>query len=129
MVEVDGAPLTEFIPLEQKLDTSIGQKVSFLVERGGKPGTFFRPKGVAVNESGDVFVSDSFLGVIQVFNTAGEFQYVLGEEGVATVYETPVGMATNGSRLYVTQMLAGKVAVLEPQAPPPPPPAEEEAAQ
>ena len=39
VVEVDGAPLTEFIPLEQKLDTSIGQKVSFLVERGGKPVT------------------------------------------------------------------------------------------
>ena len=48
----------------------------------------------------------------------------------ATVYDTPVGMAAGGNSLYVTQMLAGKVAVLQPQAPPPPPPAaEEEAAE
>jgi hypothetical protein len=40
-------------------------------------------------------------------------------------------MAASGNRLYVTQMLAGKVAVLEPQAPPPPPEQapEEEAAE
>ena len=113
----------------QKFDAA-GTHLLTIGERGGKPGNFFRPKGVAVNESGDIFVSDSFLGVVQVFNAAGEFQYVLGEEGVATVYETPVGMATGGNRLYVAQMLAGKVAVLEPQAPPPPEPAPaEEAAE
>ena len=110
----------------QKFDAA-GTHLLTIGERGGKPGNFFRPKGVAVNESGEIFVSDSFLGVVQVFNAAGEFQYVLGEEGVATVYDTPVGLAASGSRLYVTQMLAGKVAVLEPQAPPPPPPAEEAA--
>jgi len=37
LVEVDGAPLTEFIPLEQKLDGAIGGKLKFQVERGGKP--------------------------------------------------------------------------------------------
>jgi DNA-binding beta-propeller fold protein YncE len=113
----------------QKFDAA-GTHLLTVGELGGKPGNFFRPKGVAVNESGDIFVSDSFLGVVQVFNAAGEFQYVLGEEGVATVYDTPVGMAASGNRLYVTQMLAGKVAVLEPQAPPPPePPPAEEAAE
>ena len=110
----------------QKFD-SAGTHLLTIGKRGGNPGNFFRPKGVAVNESGDIFVSDSFLGVVQVFNAAGEFQYVLGEEGVATVYDTPVGLAATGTRLYVTQMLAGKVVVLEPQAPPPPPPAEEAA--
>ena len=110
----------------QKFD-SAGTHLLTIGELGGKAGTFFRPKGVAVNDSGKVYVSDSFLGVIQVFNTAGEFLYVVGEEGTATVFDTPVGLAAEGSRLYVTQMLAGKVAVLEPQEPPPPPP--EEAAE
>ena len=110
----------------QKFDAA-GTHLANIGERGGKPGTFYRPKGVAVNEAGDVFVSDSFLGVIQVFNADGEFQYVLGEDGEATLYDTPAGLAAGGSRLYVTQMLAGKVAVLEPQAPPPPP--AEEAAE
>jgi DNA-binding beta-propeller fold protein YncE len=113
----------------QKFD-SAGTHLLTVGELGGKPGNFYRPKGVAVDDAGTIYVSDSFLGVVQVFNAAGEFQYVLGEEGVATVYDTPVGMATNGNRLYVTQMLAGKVAVLEPQAPPPPEPAPaEEAAE
>jgi DNA-binding beta-propeller fold protein YncE len=113
----------------QKFDAA-GTHLLTVGELGGKPGNFYRPKGVAVDDAGTIYVSDSFLGVVQVFNAAGEFQYVLGEEGVATVYDTPVGMAASGNRLYVTQMLAGKVAVLEPQAPPPPEPAPaEEAAE
>jgi DNA-binding beta-propeller fold protein YncE len=111
----------------QKFD-SAGTHLLTIGERGGKAGTFYRPKGVAVDDAGNIYVSDSFLGVVQVFNPDGEFAYVIGEDGTATVYDTPVGLAASGSRLYVTQMLAGKVAVLEPQAPPPPPP-EEEAAE
>jgi DNA-binding beta-propeller fold protein YncE len=111
----------------QKFDAA-GTHLLTIGSRGGKLGSFFRPKGVAVDDAGTVYVSDSFLGVVQVFDAAGTPLYVLGEEGVATVYETPVGMAASGNRLYVTQMLAGKVAVLEPQAPPPPAP-EEEAAE
>ncbi|HEY5642354.1 MAG TPA: NHL repeat-containing protein [Woeseiaceae bacterium] len=101
----------------QKFDAA-GTHLLTIGERGGKAGTFFRPKGVAVNEAGDVFVSDSFLGVVQVFGADGAFRYVLGDAGTATVFDTPVGLAASGTRLYVTQMLAGKVAVLEPQAPP-----------
>jgi DNA-binding beta-propeller fold protein YncE len=113
----------------QKFD-SAGTHLLTVGELGGKPGNFYRPKGVAVDDAGTIYVSDSFLGVIQVFDAEGAFQYVLGEEGVATVYDTPVGMAASGNRLYVAQMLAGKVAVLEPQAPPPPEPAPaEEAAE
>ena len=112
----------------QKFD-SAGTHLLSIGELGGKPGTFFRPKGVAVSDSGKVYVSDSFLGIIQVFDAAGEFLYVIGEEGAATIFDTPVGLAAEGMRLYVTQMLAGKVTVLEPREPPPPPPAEEEAAE
>ena len=101
----------------QKFDVA-GTHLLTIGERGGKAGTFFRPKGVAVDAAGNVYVSDSFLGVVQVFGADGAFKYVLGDEGTATVFETPVGLAAAGTRLYVTQMLPGKVAVLEPQAPP-----------
>jgi DNA-binding beta-propeller fold protein YncE len=111
----------------QKFD-SAGTHLVTIGKLGGKAGTFYRPKGVAVDDAGNVYVSDSFLGVVQVFSPDGEFAYVIGEDGTATVYDTPVGLAASGSRLYVTQMLAGKVAVLEPQAPPPAAP-EEEAAE
>ncbi len=111
----------------QKFDTA-GTHLLTIGKLGGKAGTFYRPKGVAVDDAGNIYVSDSFLGVVQVFGADGEFAYVIGEDGVAAVFDTPVGLAASGSRLYVTQMLAGKVAVLEPQPPPPPPP-EEEAAE
>jgi len=80
---------------------------------GGKPGTFFRPKGVAVDSAGRLYVSDSYLGVIQVFDVNGEFLHVLGDAGQSTVFNTPVGMTVNGSRLLVVQMLPGNVLVLE----------------
>lgn len=117
VVDVLNARVQKFDPLGKHLLT-IGKL-------GGKAGTFYRPKGVAVDDAGNVYVSDSFLGVVQVFGADGELAYVIGDDGVATVFDTPVALAASGSRLYVTQMLAGKVAVLEPQAPPPPAPEEE----
>jgi DNA-binding beta-propeller fold protein YncE len=48
----------------QKFDPA-GTHLLTIGQRGGKLGTFFRPKGVAVNEAGDIFVSDSFLGVVR----------------------------------------------------------------
>jgi DNA-binding beta-propeller fold protein YncE len=108
----------------QKFD-SAGTHLLTIGELGGKAGTFYRPKGVAVDKTGNIYVSDSFLGTVQAFTPDGAFAYVLGEDGTATVYDTPVGLAAVGKRLYVSQMLAGTVAVLEPQAPPPPSPVEE----
>ena len=83
---------------------------------GGKPGTFFRPKGIAVDEAGNAYVSDSFLGAIQVFNADGELQHVVGDGSEVKVLDTPVGMTVNDNRLYVVQMRAGNVVVLEPGA-------------
>jgi len=94
-----------------------GTHLMTLGERGGKAGTFFRPKGVAVDGTGRIYVSDSYLGVIQAFGPTGAFLYALGDGGTAAVFDTPAGIAAAGARLYVTQMLAGKVTVLEPQAP------------
>lgn len=76
---------------------------------GAKPGTFIRPKGVAVDGSGRIYVSDSYLGVVQVFSPAGEFVGVLSVDGTPARFESPTGLAWSGGRLYVTDMLAGKV--------------------
>ena len=97
----------------QKFDPN-GNLLAIFGGLGGKPGTFFRPKGIAVDSAGRSYVSDSFLGVIQVFDASGEFLHVLGEDGESTVFNTPVGMAVDGPRLLVVQMLAGNVLVLEP---------------
>lgn len=110
----------------QKFDSS-GEHLQTIGKRGGKPGTFYRPKGVAVDASGQIFVSDSFLGVVQVLTPAGEFAYAIGQNGTARIFETPVGLETDGSRLFVAEMLPGRVALLEPR--PPLPVAEEESGE
>lgn len=96
--------------------SGLGIAIAEIGTRGGKPGTFFRPKGVAVDASGRIYVSDSFLGILQVFDDTGEFLHVVGREGVATIFETAVGIATDDARVAVSQMLPGVVTILEPPA-------------
>ncbi len=86
-----------------------GTIVASFGKLGAKPGTFIRPKGIAVADNGQVFVSDSYLGVVQVFTSTGELIGVLGTNGEAARFETPVGLAFAAGRLYITDMLAGKV--------------------
>lgn len=76
---------------------------------GAKPGTFLRPKGIAVGNKGRIFVSDSYLGVVQVFSATGTFVGILGTGGEPARFEAPTGLAVAQGRLYVTDMLAGKV--------------------
>jgi DNA-binding beta-propeller fold protein YncE len=96
----------------QKFDPN-GNILGTFGKRGGQPGTFFRPKGVAVDAGGRIYVSDSYLGAVQVLGPAGEFLYTLGDANGTTEFETPVGMAVNGQRLLVVEMLPGRVQMLE----------------
>jgi len=82
---------------------------------GAGPGTFFRPKGVAVDTTGRVYVTDSYLGVIQVFSSDGEFLHAIGDGGVPTRFENPVGLASSGNRIVLVQMLPHTVLILEPE--------------
>lgn len=78
-------------------------------------GQFYRPKGVCVDKNGLVFVSDSVLGVIQAFNSNGEFSAVLGNEsGEVLKWKTPLGITIdNRQRLYVVEMLSNRVRVYD----------------
>lgn len=80
---------------------------------GAKQGSFIRPKGVAVGNDGRVYVGDSYLGVVQVFTAAREYSGVLGIAGEPVRFEAPTGLAFAGGRLYVTDMLGGKVRSFE----------------
>jgi DNA-binding beta-propeller fold protein YncE len=87
--------------------TSIG---GWGVERG----EFFRPKGVAIDKKSRVYVSDSYMGVIQVFKPGGEFHAVLGDpsKGGVKRFKTPTGIFIDRhNRLYVVEMFANRVSV------------------
>lgn len=84
---------------------------------GVAKGQFFRPKGVALDAAGRVLVSDSYLGVVQVFAGDGTFHAALGEPERRRVkkFRTPVGLHVDQrGRIYVVEMLADKVSVYAP---------------
>ena len=74
----------------------------------------YRPKGVVVSPAGFVYVSDSSLGVVQVFRTDGTFVGVLTDpQGTPLHFQHPMGMAPDAQgRLLVVELAANRVAVL-----------------
>lgn len=95
-----------------------GLFVAFVGDWGVEKGEFFRPKGVAVDKNGRVFVSDSYLGVIQIFDANGNFFSVVGdpEKGGVKKFKTPAGLFVDkDNRLYVVEMLANRVGVYQVQ--------------
>jgi len=79
-------------------------------------GGFYRPKGIAHSPGEDtVYVSDSYLGVVQGFTPAGAYKYTVSDEhGREWRFTNPFGMVVDRfNRLYVIEMLANRVTVLQ----------------
>jgi len=97
----------------QVIDTADGKFVRQIGHWGVLPGELFRPKGVALDGGGLVYISDSYMDVIQVFSGEGDFMYVLGDgygkirrfTSAATIY------IDGASRLYVAEVLKNRVGV------------------
>lgn len=90
---------------------SSGKFVCFIGGWGIKPGQLFRPKGVVTFED-RVFMTDSYLGRIQVFNMAGDFLGMLTDSNGAPVkLTTPMGITIDAERrrLYVVELKADRV--------------------
>ncbi len=78
---------------------------------GISPGRLFRPKGVlAVGDR--VLVSDSYTGVIQVFNLSGGLLGLLTDSaGEIARFRTPTNLALVDNHLYVVEQLLNRVSV------------------
>jgi DNA-binding beta-propeller fold protein YncE len=88
-----------------------GKFVNFIAGWGIKPGQLFRPKGVAVC-SDRLYVTDSYLGHVQVFAQDGKFLGVLADTtGTAMSFITPTGITVDAKRkrLYVVELKAHRV--------------------
>lgn len=90
-----------------------GRIIRVFGRRGAGPGTLFRPKGITIDTSGRVFVSDSYFGVIQAFETNGQFLYALGAAGTPDIFRAPVGMAAIEGDIAIVEMLGGSLKRLQ----------------
>jgi DNA-binding beta-propeller fold protein YncE len=97
----------------QVLDSD-GSFIRYIGTWGVEAGELFRPKGVAVDTRNNVYISDSYMGVIQVFDPLGDLIGVIGDADTGKVkkFRTPVGLdIDDAGRLYVVEMLAQQVSV------------------
>jgi sugar lactone lactonase YvrE len=107
VVDVINTRVRTILPEEDfKLGGDIG---SWGVEKG----ELFRPKGVAVNAKGQIFIADSYLGVIQMFDPKGKFLAVLSDDkGKVKRFTTPTRLYFDRNGLfYVVEMFANRISV------------------
>ena len=97
----------------QIIDINAGEFAGQIGKWGVLPGELFRPKGVAVDSSGLVYVADSYMDVIQVFDEYGEFLHILGDnENQIRRFISPAAIFIDKKkRLYVAEVLLNKIGV------------------
>jgi len=80
---------------------------------GDGPGAFARPKGVAVDDSGNVFVVDGLFDNVQVFDPSGHVLLVIGSAGSETgQFWSPTGIHIAGDYIYVADTFNHRIQIL-----------------
>lgn len=84
-------------------------------ERGLVLGNLVRPKGVAVDSEGNVYVVESYYDSLLVFNPRGELLLPIGGTGTATGrFYLPAGVWVDArNRVHVADMFNGRVVLFQ----------------
>ena len=78
---------------------------------GDGPGYFARPKGVAVDSDGHIWVADGMQDRVQVFNPDAQLLITFGGHGLLPgQFQGLVGIATDkNNRVFTSEMYPGRV--------------------
>jgi len=97
------------------LEADTGSTVRNIGARGLTVGSLVRPKGVAVDSEGNVYVVESYYDHLLVFNRRGEFLMPIGGVGQETgKFYLPAGVWVDGrNRVFVADMFNGRVMVFQ----------------
>jgi DNA-binding beta-propeller fold protein YncE len=99
----------------QVIDTQTGNSELVIGEQGLNVGNLVRPKGVAVDSEGNIYVVESYYDHLLIYNKQGEFLMPIGGTGqrIGEFY-LPSGVWTdNHDRIYVADMFNGRVMLFQ----------------
>jgi sugar lactone lactonase YvrE len=84
-------------------------------ERGLYIGNLVRPKGVAVDSEGNIYIVESYYDHLLVFNRKGQFLMPIGGMGYATgKFYLPAGVWVDSrNRIFIADMFNGRVTVFQ----------------
>jgi hypothetical protein len=91
-----------------------GELLSAFGEEGNGPGTFSRPKGVAGDSDGNVWVVDALFDNIQIFDSAGRLLLIVGGSGQEPgTFWSPAGIGIQDDLVYVADTFNNRIQVLK----------------
>ena len=94
------------------ISPTTGQLIRTIGCYGNGPGEFTLPLGLAVNQQGHIFVSDSTNNRIQKFSANGRFQFVFGVQGRGGGLSSPEGISLLGDeKVYVADQGNNRIQV------------------
>ena len=99
----------------QVLNAETGKARLAIGEIGLNVGNMVRPKGVAVDDNGNIYVVESYYDHLLVFNSNGDFLMAIGGTGqdIGKFY-LPSGVWTDAhNRIYVSDMFNGRVVLFQ----------------
>jgi len=92
-----------------------GRPIRVIGQRGLRVGNLVRPKGVALDDEGNVYVIESYHDHLLVFDSEGRFLMSIGGtgRGIGEFY-LPAGVWTDSrNRVFVADMFNGRVSVFQ----------------
>ena len=83
--------------------------------RGNGTGDFDKPKGVALDSDGHIYIAEAMHDVVQVFDTDGRLLLVIGRSGGAPgEFSLPSAVHIDASnRIFVADALNGRVQLFQ----------------
>jgi DNA-binding beta-propeller fold protein YncE len=82
---------------------------------GERTGTLLRPKGVAFDSEGNIYLADALLETVQVFNREGQLLYFFGHGGTRLgEFQLPAGLCIDPrNRIYVADSMNQRIQVFQ----------------
>lgn len=99
----------------QTLSTVTGKHLATVGKQGLYVGNMVRPKGVAADSEGNIYVVESFYDHLLMYNKGGEFLMAIGGVGSSPgQFHLPAGVWVDAhNRIFVADTLNGRVSVFQ----------------